>query len=70
MLKKLSLLTVSSKKRVNNCSAGISGENSCKLAVKIMAMAIRIVLFGLRYFVGEISVSSLVLLLTTRGPRI
>ena len=51
----------------NDCSAGISGENICKLAVKIMAR--HHVLFGLRYFVGKISFSSLVLLLTASVPK-
>ena len=49
-------------------SEGILGENRCQLAVNVVVKATRIVLLRLRYFVGEISISTLVLLLTASGP--
>ena len=64
----LLLLAVSCETRANDCSAGISGENMCQIAVKIMVIAARIVLFGLRYFIGEIGISPLVLLLIASSP--
>ena len=63
-----SLFAVSGKTRAMDFSTGISGENMCLLAVKIMATAVRVVLFGLRYFAGEISILSAHLPLTASCP--
>ena len=66
----ISFFAVSSKSRAKDCFVWILSESRLTISSKSRVQTRRILLFGLRYFVGAIRISPPHLLLTTIGPYI